>query len=584
MKATVPFSAALAVAALLSQMHLVGADSTADDFEYEDFSQEDWAPASSWEAPEEQEDIKDLLADVEEVFGVSRRDALKGLIAENEAGIQPTFKSLAKNEYDKLGHPSVRYLVHRYLVQKHGWFIDGLFAEGEALNSSSPIYSLKDRVPKYVHGLFEKRLVGQGFGLREIAVLVSVVETSIQQEAEDQLKLAYQVRGMPLSTKFTNATGRVMVEKYMTAYILNRNMSEMTNQELNQLWRDIPMYYPTWPRAKQFFNEVRVESTQRLSSVGYTDMARVIERIVNSFGIFMGRQCQELKHQLQGLEGKNSVGCVPLENFYGKGLKDDSNWLFVESPEYLRHIGALDETVPKHPYVLSSNYVTSPNSCLQPSGYYMVCCHNECDDILGQLEKAIGAPYATPKQILYALPAPKDQLLRGGQVPQRMLERLEEVAKYHGEGQVPIHGRLFAQWLHHVYPRECPFPHLSGTKSPQWMEDFESETAKSSVLTGEQMVNFTRDAAAAQNSASAKTSTAISTKGSCAPWQAEEELFAPLEIPHRMSLSELEDDPHVWWFASSLAFVAVVVTMTINALRLYKSLLNLKQEPKMLQV
>lgn len=31
--------------------------------------------------------------------------------------------------------------------------------------------------------------------------------------------------------------------------------------------------------------------------------------------------------------------------------------------------------------------------------------------------------------------------------------RLQEVAALHG-GKVPIHGRLFAQWMHHAFPRE----------------------------------------------------------------------------------------------------------------------------------
>merc|ERR1719478_161830 len=46
-----------------------------------------------------------------------------------------------------------------------------------------------------------------------------------------------------------------------------------------------------------------------------------------------------------------------------------------------------------------------------------------------------------------------------------LLQRLEEIAVSH-EGMVPLHGRLFLQWMHHVYPRECPFPHLSGTTNP----------------------------------------------------------------------------------------------------------------------
>merc|ERR1719502_2312607 len=48
--------------------------------------------------------------------------------------------------------------------------------------------------------------------------------------------------------------------------------------------------------------------------------------------------------------------------------------------------------------------------------------------------------------------------------------RLDEIAKHHG-GLVPLHGRLFAQWLHYAYPRECNFPHAAGTIDPKRPED-----------------------------------------------------------------------------------------------------------------
>merc|ERR1719238_216201 len=43
-----------------------------------------------------------------------------------------------------------------------------------------------------------------------------------------------------------------------------------------------------------------------------------------------------------------------------------------------------------------------------------------------------------------------------------LVARLNEIAGRH-RGRVPLHGRLFMQWLHHAYPRECPYPHVSGT-------------------------------------------------------------------------------------------------------------------------
>eukprot|EP00415_Alexandrium_ostenfeldii_P002536 UN2536 len=40
--------------------------------------------------------------------------------------------------------------------------------------------------------------------------------------------------------------------------------------------------------------------------------------------------------------------------------------------------------------------------------------------------------------------------------------QLTQIAASSG-GKVPLHGRLFAQWLHYVFPRECPFPHKVGS-------------------------------------------------------------------------------------------------------------------------
>jgi hypothetical protein len=41
-------------------------------------------------------------------------------------------------------------------------------------------------------------------------------------------------------------------------------------------------------------------------------------------------------------------------------------------------------------------------------------------------------------------------------------DRLRAVGDRH-EGKIRLHSRLFAQWLHYVFPQECPFPHKSGT-------------------------------------------------------------------------------------------------------------------------
>merc|ERR1719497_67864 len=58
--------------------------------------------------------------------------------------------------------------------------------------------------------------------------------------------------------------------------------------------------------------------------------------------------------------------------------------------------------------------------------------------------------------------------------------RLGEVAQHHG-GQVPLHGRLFSQWLHHAYPRECPYPHKSGTTNPMTVDAWVEQNGENSM-------------------------------------------------------------------------------------------------------
>lgn len=311
----------------------------------------------------------------------------------------------------------------------------------------------------------------------------------------------------------------------------------------------------------------------------------MVREIVDTFGTFHGKQCQGLKQSLKRMEKKNSPGCVRLPDFYEKGLKADNNFLFVESPDYLRHIGVLDETDLQNQRLLSANYINSPTNCLQGSGYYMVCCHNECDDILGQLERQLAKPTATPFEILAALRKTTTfnvASLGTGRIPAALRFRLEEVAEYNG-GRVPIHGRLFAQWMHHVFPHECPYPHLSGTKTPQWAEDFEVETGMASLLSYQEMASVVLNSSSTATPQSSRSLNMLSADfGSCAPWQNEEELFAPL--PRTLQPHALGDDPHVWNVAGGISFLFALTAFMISLVRHCRSLSKLKYPSKILQV
>jgi len=177
------------------------------------------------------------------------------------------------------------------------------------------------------------------------------------------------------------------------------------------------------------------------------------------------------------------AGRVSLSDFYRKGLH--SHWNFNERADYLRQLGALDESDPTMPRVIGPNYLGARTNCLEASSLYAVCCRNECEDLMLYLEGAIAAPTAEPERIAQLVAAlPSDSVAAPRELPTALFGRLQEVASQNG-GLVPLHGKLFAQWMHHAYPRECPFPHPAGTVSPltpnEWMKEMGLENAKASA-------------------------------------------------------------------------------------------------------
>merc|ERR1719401_1964950 len=91
------------------------------------------------------------------------------------------------------------------------------------------------------------------------------------------------------------------------------------------------------------------------------------------------------------------TGRVRLSEFYGGS--DEVSWTFTESVDYLRALGALDESDPSRMSVIIPNFVVSRSNCITPSSLYSVCCLNECEGLMASLERVIGGPVAEPSRI-----------------------------------------------------------------------------------------------------------------------------------------------------------------------------------------
>merc|ERR1719151_48999 len=132
------------------------------------------------------------------------------------------------------------------------------------------------------------------------------------------------------------------------------------------------------------------------------------------------------------MEESRGSGRIRLADFYESALRD-GKWQFSESPEYLRELGALDDSERAAPRVIVPNYLNSATNCLASSAYYGVCCIDECEALLGHLERRIGAPTGRSAEIaelVAALPSASQKANRT--LPVSLVRRLEEVAEHHG--------------------------------------------------------------------------------------------------------------------------------------------------------
>jgi hypothetical protein len=260
-----------------------------------------------------------------------------------------------------------------------------------------------------------------------------------------------------------------VLDVYMSVYILGFLADTATPQELHQ---NILELYPSWPSTQQFIREVYRSIAPKRNYLYFKELEHAIEEIGNRYGRFQDGECREFKDTLMAVEdhGVGGAGRVRVADFYGLAL-NKGKWQYSESFKYLRQLGCLDESDPANPRVIIPNYIASPSNCVASSAYYSVCCTNECESILGRFEKLLAAPEAPASQIIDIVPMVSSPTVpRNRTLATWLRQRLIEIANYH-DGVVPLHGRLFAQWLHYAYPRECIFPHVNGATNPVRPED-----------------------------------------------------------------------------------------------------------------
>jgi len=415
----------------------------------------------------------DLRSAVASVLGEGH-DIHHGHLEQIHKKILPMWRSLPTNDYSRVDKRSLRYAVHRYFMQTYSLSIVGL--EPSQVNAQHDEALLLTQIaPAYVRSELEGKAAQTGFSIDDAVVMIATLERLIADTSHELLEKSYNAVNMKLHETVGRGSARRILEAYMLRWMLGEDTEGIEELENNQTllaesledWHDITNFVAGQMRSLEFNRKLLPRSSPAHSwnefnrRFSFSDVESIVGSVTMSFGNFWTTECQRVKGLLVDMD-HTSTGRVKLSDFYGAAMNGE--WRFSESKDYLRQLGALDESSAwQGPKVIITNYMQAASNCIVSAPHYRVCCINECEDILSEVEVVIGRPLASPDAILASLAnhsSPLDDNIV--KLSPSMKRQLTDIARASPGGLVPLHGRLFAQWLHYAFPRECPFPHKAG--------------------------------------------------------------------------------------------------------------------------
>jgi len=414
---------------------------------------------------------KVLMAEFDNLLGDGGHQETQMRLQRTERVLRPMFAAMASNTDGLVGHAAASYMLHRSFLQRYGWSITSLEPTDGSFSSwsmKSPMSILEGKAPQDVVRLFQQKLGGKNtFDLADLTRLAVAFEDVVHREALLRLGASYISLNMKKSDILREEDVIQVLDTFMAVYIMG-NAADTTALEAKHVRETINESYPAWAETQEFVRQVYRSAAPKRDYLYLSEVEKLLADIGERYGEFQNKECQEFKDLLVAVEdqGHGGAGRVRLADFYNMSL--NGKWQFSEERAYLKMLGALDDSDTTNPRVIIPNYINSYTNCAASSLHYKVCCLDECESIFAKLEQSISAPEASPSAIIRVI----DEISGTSFVASWLHDRLDEVARIHN-GQVPLHGRLFAQCLHYVYPRECQFPPVPDMSKPQHREELQ---------------------------------------------------------------------------------------------------------------
>jgi len=416
---------------------------------------------------------EDLITAMDEVLGCGHKKVTQEHLEDIKNDIRPMWLTMP-NTNGRLDWKSLRYITHRYFMQQSSLLIRGL-EPSRTLNASEAGHAdiLMKEVPQHAELLFGAKRTD--YTIDDAAGFLAAVEQLVFDSETHLLEKVYGQFGMEPTRHLSMKQMQRLLEAYMVNWMISEDETAVMTLLRNRTL--LANSFPHWTALREFIEgRIRLMDFQDVQTLKpgmgtslmdrkytFAHAHRVVGGVTKTFQDFWQSECHTMKDQLLDMD-PDGDGRVRLADFYGTGLEKE--WRFGESETYLRELGVLDESSPwKGKQVIIPNYLQAASNCIVAAPHYLVCCKNECEEMLGEIETAIGQPSVSVDQLLGVvrnISSPSSSNDNPPVLKGALTEQLQRVAETHG-GKVPLHGRLFAQWMHYAFPRECPFPHKIGS-------------------------------------------------------------------------------------------------------------------------
>jgi len=164
--------------------------------------------------------LREIEVDLQGTLADLFRGSTDNRLISIEAKTWQTFQALPKNELGRLAPPAVRYIVHSYFAQEHGWLITGLEPHGMQLNASEmhDVSILQDKAPLLVETILEARQADHGLAFNDIVAMIAVLEQLMFDESVTLLQAAYRLNGVSIEDQITEDRLHQVLQSYLILF------------------------------------------------------------------------------------------------------------------------------------------------------------------------------------------------------------------------------------------------------------------------------------------------------------------------------------------------------------------------------